>query len=157
MLCKKFDCINFTIAGEIDENNSFARKQLEIVKKNNLLHRIKFLGYISDVDTLYAQSNLHVCPSVYDEPLANVLIDAKKHAVPSIIFSVGGLPEIIEHQVDGYICKDKNSLTLKKAIEYFFKNQNICINMGNNAFTSLKKLQIDKFPERWLNVFETTI
>lgn len=155
-LCKKYKNINFLIAGKVDKNDQFSQAQLDIVNNSELSQRVKFLDYVSNVDDLYASSSLHVCPSVYDEPLANVLIDAKKHSMPSIIFDVGGLPEIIEHKVNGYICKEKTALALEKTIEYYFMHQNICKEMGQNAFNSLEELRIDKFSERWLNVFETT-
>lgn len=156
-LCRKHENINFVIAGKIDKNDQFSQEQIDIINKTELSHRIQLLDYVSNIDDLYASSNLHVCPSVYDEPLANVLIDAKKHSMPSIIFDVGGLPEIIEHEVNGYICKEKTALALEKTIEYYFMHQDICEKMGQNAFNSLEELQIDQFSERWLNVFETTI
>jgi glycosyltransferase involved in cell wall biosynthesis len=156
-LCKKYEDINFLIAGKIDKKDLFSQEQVALITKEKLTEKIQFLGYVSNVDELYMRSSLHVCPSVYDEPLANVLIDAKKHVIPSIIFNVGGLPEIIDDKNDGYICKEKTAVELEKAIEYFHVNQNECSVMGENASISLKKLQIDKFSERWLNVFESTI
>jgi len=156
-ICKRYDNIIFNIAGKIDKHDNFSQEQIKIVNKSALGKRIKFLDYVSNVDDLYEKSNLHVCPSVYDEPLANVLIDAKKHAIPSIIFNVGGLPEIIEHKVDGYICNEKNAINIEKAIEYYYINQEKCIEMGEKAFFSLEKLDINRFPERWLNVFTKTI
>ena len=155
-LCKKYEKIHFLIAGKIDKNDLFSQEQIDIVNNTELSQRIKFLDYVPNVDVLYASSSLHVCPSVYDEPLANVLIDAKKHSMPSIIFDAGGLPEIIEHKVNGYICKEKTALALEKTIEYYFTHQNICKEMGQNAFNSLEELKIDQFSERWLSVFETT-
>lgn len=155
-LCKKYENISFTIAGKIDINDVFSQEQVALVENECFSERIKFLGYVSDVDSLYASSSLHICPSVYDEPLANVLIDAKLHSIPSIIFNVGGLPEIIEHEIDGHICEEKTALALEKSMEYCFLHQDICKDMGKNAFVSLEKLQINQFSERWLNVFEST-
>ena len=156
-LCRKYENISFTIAGKIDINNQFAKEQIDIVNEKYFSENIIFLDYVSDVDSLYESSNLHICPSVYDEPLANVLIDAKKHSIPSIIFDVGGLPEIIEHKISGYICKEKTALALETAIEYYFLHQDLCEEVGHNAFKSLEDLKIEQFSERWLNVFETTI
>jgi len=153
-LSKKYQNINFSVAGNIDKHDQFSQEQINIVNKASFSNRIKFLGYVSNVDKLYSYSNLHICPSVYDEPLANVLIDAKKHAIPSIIFNVGGLPEIIEHQINGYICSNKTALCLEKAIEQYYMHKDICIEHGKNALDSLSKLEIDNFKQRWLNVFE---
>jgi glycosyltransferase involved in cell wall biosynthesis len=154
LLCKKYDKINFNIAGKLDKDEPFAGNQIAKVDSSGLSDRIRFLGYISNVNDLYKMANLHVCPSVYEEPLANVLIDAKMFGIPSIIFPVGGLPEIIEHKINGYICEEKTALSLFNAIEYYFLNQSICEQTGRNAFNSLEQIEIEKFGEKWLNVFE---
>lgn len=156
-LCEKFDNINFLIVGGIDEKDSFIKTQIELVKSKKLNQRIEFLDYVSDVDNIYAKADLHICPSIYNEPLANVLIDAKKHSIPSIIFSVGGLPEIIENNVNGYICEEKNKSCLSSKIEYLYLNQEECKTMGKNAFNSLYDLKVDKFEERWFNVFTSSL
>lgn len=155
-LCSKYTNLQFLFAGRLDSNDKFTQEILHQVKLSLFSERIKLVDYIDNVDSLYSTSNLHVCPSIYDEPLANVLIDAKKNALPSIIFSVGGLPEIIKHKVNGYICNESTVTSLEKAIEYFFLQQDLCLEMGQNALDSLSELKIEQFSERWLNVFEST-
>ena len=94
-----------------------------------------------------------VYSSIYEEPLANVLIDAKSNQVPSVIFKVGGLPEIINNNIDGIICENKSSQDLYNSIESCFLNKENTEKMGVNAKLSLKKLKIKDFSSNWLNVF----
>lgn len=157
VLCEKYDNINFTLAGKINKNDKFTNQQIEAVRKSAYADRILFLDYVENVDDLYKASDLHICPSIYDEPLANVLIDAKINAVPSIIFNVGGLPEIIKHRINGFICDDRTAESLVSVIQECILDKNFCAKLGKNAYTSLKELKVDKFSERWLNVFKTTI
>ena len=69
--------------------------------------RIAFLGYIQNVNYVLERTEVHVCPSLYTEALSNVVPEAKLCGRPSVVFPTGGLPELIEHRVDGYICQDQ--------------------------------------------------
>ena len=153
-LCKKYDNLFFDIAGNMVKTNEFSKNLLKKVENSGLSSRINFLGYINNVDELYERSHIHVCPSIYDEPLANVLMDAKKYSISSVIFSVGGLPEVIRNNVDGLICADKSVKDLSDAIEDCYLNPKVTKSMGVNAHESLNALGIDVFKKKWLNIFE---
>ena len=156
VLCKNHIDISFDIAGKYDDKDPFYNELIEKVRVNRLLDKIRFIGYIMNVDELYEIANLHICPSIYNEPLANVLIDAKNHSIPSIIFKVGGLPEVIKHKHDGLICSNKNVFDLTDAIQFCYSNQDITKKMGLNAKKSLIELGIDSFSNIWFNVFNGT-
>ena len=152
-LCQRYESLEFLIAGKVDPEDLFAQEQIAKVKEAQLSDRIRFLGFVLEVDQLYAHADLHICPSVYEEPLANVLVDAKKYAIPSVIFPVGGLPEIIEHKVDGWICENKSAADLEKAVEYCLLHPDLCLAMGQSAKASLARLETDRFSQKWLEVF----
>lgn len=155
ILLNKYDDIYFIFAGDGDKQSKFYN---EFINKINLIdnkNKIIFTGYVEDVDSLFGISSLHICPSIYDEPLANVVIEAKKNSVPSVIFKSGGLPELVEHLKDGYICEEKTTQELVKAIEYFYLKRNDLYNYKYEAFHSLNKLGITKtnFIKNWLEIF----
>lgn len=152
-LCKKYDNLFFDIAGNMVKTNKFSKILLQKVENSEFSSRISFLGYVNNVSELYERSHLHVCPSVYDEPLANVLIDAKNSSIPSIIFKVGGLPEIIKNNIDGLICANKTIEDFQKAIEFCYLNPEITEEMGINALDSLSLLGMESFNKNWLKVF----
>ena len=156
-LCKKYDDISFYIAGKIDVKDSFHSSLINEVYSKKLSKRIHFLGFVNNVNELYKKSHLHVCPSVYEEPLANVLIDAKQNAITSIIFNVGGLPEVINNNHDGVICSNKNELSLRSEIEKRYLNKEQTKKMGLNAQKSLKILGVDKFSSSWFDFFINTL
>ena len=61
-----------------------------------------FLGPLADVDRLYRCLDPFVLTSLR-ESLPNVLLEAMSHGLPCVAFSVGGVPEIIEHGVTGLL------------------------------------------------------
>jgi glycosyltransferase involved in cell wall biosynthesis len=153
-LCAKYENISFNIAGKINKNDKFTSNLISKINKSNYSKKIKLLGFVTNVNDLYQSADIHVCPSVYEEPLANVLIDAKQNKVPSIIFNVGGLPEVITNNVDGIICDNITEKDLYLAIESCFINRNLTKEMGFNAKDSLTKLDVNNFKTNWLNIFK---
>ena len=67
-----------------------------------------------------------------------------------------GLPELIEHLKDGYICEEKTSSALIKSIEYYYLRRNELYQYRKEANKSLEKLGITKenFIKNWLEVFD---
>ena len=155
-LCAKYENISFNLAGKINKNDKFTSNLISKINNSNYSKKIKLLGFITNVNDLYQSANIHVCPSVYEEPLANVLIDAKQNKVPSIIYNVGGLPEIITNNVDGIICDNITEKDLYLAIESCFINRDLTKKMGVNAKDSLTKLDVNNFKINWFNVFKHT-
>ena len=156
LLLSKYKDMVFIFAGEADCNDKFYKDLInrkKLIKEND---RLIFTGYVENVDSLFLISSLHICPSTYEEPLANVVIEAKKNAVLSIVFRSGGLPELIEHLEDGYICEKKTVDELVKAIIYFYLRQDEMKQCKEEANKSLVKLGITKenFINKWLEVFE---
>lgn len=147
----------FIIAGPIEppQHQRLAWALIERVKEFGLTERILFTGTVEDVPGLLALGHVHVCPSVYDEPSANVLMEAKAAARPSIIFATGGSPELIEHGSDGYVCADKSSTAIVAALEYYHALPDWGRAQGEAAQASLERLGIsrERFLAAWLEVY----
>jgi glycosyltransferase involved in cell wall biosynthesis len=76
---------------------------------------VYFLGYRTDVAPLIALSDLIVMPSLR-EGLPNVILEALALAKPVIATAVGGIPEIITHQVSGILIPPRDPVRLAESI-----------------------------------------
>jgi glycosyltransferase involved in cell wall biosynthesis len=68
------------------------------------------LGYVSDEKTIvniYNSADVFVLPSLEDN-LPNTIMEAMACGVPCVGFRVGGIPEMIDHQQNGYVAKFKD-------------------------------------------------
>ena len=158
-ICTKFTCSHLLIAGRISDwsGDDWARALRDrVASDRDLLHRAHFLGWVENVPDLMRQCHVHVCPSMWEEPYGLVVVEAKSAGVPSIVFPSGGLKELIEHGVNGWITRSKTADELSDALEYYLRNPEIAKEQGRNARKSLDALQLASFSERWLGVYRQT-
>lgn len=69
------------------------------------------LGYVSDEKTIvqiYSSADAFVLPSLEDN-LPNTIMEAMACGVPSVGFKVGGIPEMIDHQKNGYVANYRDA------------------------------------------------
>jgi FkbM family methyltransferase len=134
------------------------RQELEEeVCKKGLEARIRFLGYRGDIPKLLSRTDVHVCPSVWQEPSPNVIFEAKQAGVPSVAFNAGGIPELIRHKVDGFICAEKTVNSLRDGMRYFLASKETRETAGLAARQSIaERFGYERFKEQWLTVFNET-
>ena len=78
------------------------------------------LGYVSDerqIVNIYRSADVFVTPSLEDN-LPNTIMEAMACGVPCVGFRVGGIPEEIDHQKNGYVAKYRDATDLAKGIRW---------------------------------------
>ena len=78
------------------------------------------LGYVSDpqrIVNVYNATDVFVLPSLEDN-LPNTLMEAMACGVPCVSFRVGGIPEMIDHQSNGYVAHPCDADDLAQGIHY---------------------------------------
>ncbi|HEA23210.1 hypothetical protein LCGC14_0796180 [marine sediment metagenome] len=155
-LLKKNKKLLFYIAGNLEYSKIYSDKLIQKVKDNACEKHILFLGNIDDVQSFFNHIDVLVTPSLKEEPLGNVIVEAKKYGTPSIIFDSGGMPELISHKMNGYVCETSTAQGIEKGIQYYIQNESMVEIHGKNAKASIKELKIDyfNFKKKWLGVFD---
>lgn len=64
---------------------------------------IEFAGWTSDVYRALAELDLLLVPSTRYEATTRVILEAYAAGVPVIAFRSGGIPEVVEHRVTGFL------------------------------------------------------
>lgn len=153
-LCQMRGDIRFVIAGDYEWNNPFGLSLVEQVAQSGLQGRIAFTGFVEDIDRIYEQADLHVCPSLCDEAYGLTVVEAKERGVPSIVFASGGLPELVTDGMDGTVCQDKSSSALASAILAYANDGLLVCRQGEAARLSLRQLKIDGFARHWRGIYD---
>lgn len=85
---------------------------------------VHFVGYISDTDilvTLYNLADVMVVPSL-TENLSCAIMESLSCATPVCCFDIGGNSDMVEHHVNGYLAKEKDSEDLAAGIRWCLDN-----------------------------------
>ena len=81
------------------------------------------LGYIEDemlLSIAYNAADVFVIPSLADN-LPNTVLESLMCGTPVIAFPVGGIPDMVQHEVNGILSKDITAPSLAEAITAFGK------------------------------------
>ena len=118
--------------------------------------KIHFPGWVSNVESYYANADIHVMPSIY-EGFGLVILEAAAYGLPSVVYSGSGMDDIITDGVDGVIvpCGDWESLS-RQTLE-LLRNENLYESMSEHA----KKLPQQYAPEKvgalWCDVVDAVL
>ena len=68
---------------------------------------IRFLGFVTP-ESFFRRIDLLIVPSIWEEPLGRVIFEGFSYGVPAIVSRRGGMPEIVEHGVTGYVIEPES-------------------------------------------------
>ena len=85
----------------------------------------RYLGRLGDDISLalvYAAADVFVAPSIQDN-LPNTVVEAIACGTPCVAFKIGGMPDIIEHQQNGYLAPAYEVEELARGIAWVLENR----------------------------------
>ena len=87
------------------------------VRDLNLEHRVRFVGFRSDVAELMAACDLVAHTSTAPEPFGRVIVEAMLCGTPIVAAAAGGAMELLEHGVTGWLVPPGDPLKLAMTIQ----------------------------------------
>ncbi len=95
-----------------------------IIPPGNISSRVKYLGIVSHDDLLkkYQKSAIVVQPTTTVEAFGRVALEALSRGTPVVVSDIGGLPEIVDDGVTGFVVKPEVK-ALSEAINKALNNQ----------------------------------
>jgi starch synthase len=91
------------------------RRAAEVAGSHPALHWIEGMLPKQEVIQLLSHSTVFVCPSVY-EPFGLVNLEAMACGLPVVATAVGGIPEIVEESVTGYLVPPEGGEAVGEAL-----------------------------------------
>lgn len=105
------------------------RADLEALGAERLGERVRFLGYVPDVDDFYAACDVFALPSEL-EGFGLVYVEAAFHGVPSVGTLAGGVPEAVDDGKTGLLIKVGDKSALVDALWRFCNDPGLRQRMG---------------------------
>lgn len=121
--------VHLVLVGDVS-NNEVLRTQVAEMPHPERAH---FTGFRRDAPTIAAASDIFVLPSTSREGLPRAVIEAMAYGVPAIVTDVGGMPELVEDGVSGYVVPPNDSQALSEAIVRLYRDRHALRRMGGAA------------------------
>ncbi len=103
-----------------------------LVRQLRLDGVVKFVEFVSDVESVYAAADLFIFPS-HEEPLGSSLLSAMAHGLPVVAFARGGIPEVVQDGANGVLVKDLAAGALANAMAGLLSNPAEARRLGDAA------------------------
>ncbi|BAZ69113.1 MAG: glycosyltransferase family 4 protein [Pelatocladus maniniholoensis HA4357-MV3] len=84
-----------------------------------------YVGTLNDdlsLSVVYSAADVFVLPSI-EENLANTVMEAIACGTPCVAFNIGGMPDMIDHQKNGYLAQAYRIEDLAQGINWVLENQ----------------------------------
>jgi glycosyltransferase involved in cell wall biosynthesis len=112
--------------------------------------RVRWHDYVSDRRLIYSSFDVCVVPSRSQDPLPTTAIEAGFFGLPSVVTRRGGLPEIVEHEVNGLVVEAERPAELAAALSRLIEDPSLRQRLGASA----RRRAVEHFGrDRFLNEF----
>ncbi|MEC1302039.1 MULTISPECIES: N-acetyl-alpha-D-glucosaminyl L-malate synthase BshA [Lysinibacillus] len=127
---------------------------MDQVKGSPYMKDVLFLGKQENLAELYAISDLKLLLS-QQESFGLVLLEAMACGVPCIGTNVGGIPEVIEHGVDGYIVELGDTEAVAAYATHLLQDEEQLLRFREAAICAVsEKFHSSKIVEQYENLYE---
>ncbi len=112
---------------------------------------IEFTGPLSHSATMdsFKRCDAFVCPSIWNEPLGMVNVEAMASGVPVIAFSKGGIPETVDSC--GLLINRCDAHSLAEGVIYLLRNADYRLDMARRGYKRVEQLyQWKVIAEDWI-------
>ena len=135
----------------------------EILKEyaqKHQLRNVSFLGFKKGLEVLTEYQNCiaTILPCNWFEIFGMTNIESFINGKPVIASNIGGIPEIVEHNVNGLLFEPTNVVQLKECILTYWNNPQLAIEHGRNGYQkAITQYTEEKHYNELMKVYEETI
>jgi glycosyltransferase involved in cell wall biosynthesis len=151
---KKIEC-EFLLAGD----GEIEKVKIDITKLN-IKENVRVLGWINNEQKreLLIKSDILVLPS-YNEGLPMAILEGMSYGLPIISTPVGGIPEAVKDDINGYLVEPGDIEGLASSLEKLIVNPKLRISMGGTNQKAIQenfslKSLMDSLEEIYNNTIE---
>lgn len=117
------------------------------------VYPVNYLSNLRDIVRLYNAVDLFVTPSL-QENLPNTIMEAMACGTPCVGFHIGGIPEMIDHQQNGYVANYRDAEDFARGIDWCLSPEHY-----QALCTSARQKVLDNYSEervahRYTEVYE---
>jgi len=135
------------------------RKYLESLILKFKLTNVHMVGYFSyKLDTIndfYLRSDVYVAPSVWNEPLGLVILEAMVNKTPVVVSRKGGVTTLVKDGYNGFLIRPRSPKLIAEKVNLLLQDEKLAEKMGERAYkTVTEKFSWDKIATKFYNLYD---
>jgi len=145
--------VRFVIAGAGPEEHALRG----LAKSLGLAEVVTFLGHVDDMAGFLAGLDVFLAPSRSDA-LPGSVIQAGAAGLPCVVSDAGGMPEIVENGVTGFVVPVGDAARMWRKVRRLLKDQSLREAMGRRARHRVcEKFSVSRYVESVAGVYESLL
>lgn len=129
----------------------------QLARTLGVAERVRFLGYLPDPRTATAQVHASVSAS-RDEPLGLTILEAMAMGRPVVAFASGGVPEIVQPGITGWLAPPQSENGLVAAMREASRSPAMAHTMGAQARTFIEQsCSIETMCQHYADAYATLV
>ncbi|MBN1480981.1 glycosyltransferase [candidate division KSB1 bacterium] len=142
--------IKFCFVGA-DQSNGRVQKQAEEL---GVAKYVNFAGFQDNIDPYLNSADIFLLASK-SEGIPISLLEAMSAGLPVIATRVGGMPEIVQHRVNGLLIKANAPSAIAESIQELMTNTELRTQLSDLAFEScLEKFSLNRMIEKYERLYQ---
>lgn len=125
-------CAKLLLAGGIRETKG-AYTQEDVEELVGREPRIRYLGFRTDAENIYATADIMTMPSQWEEPCAMILFESAAAGKPLVATATGGTPEVLRHGETGFLVDRHDIDGLTRCLTQLVDDPELRKKMGRQA------------------------
>lgn len=154
-VCKLIPNVKLLLAGaDVEDYASTLNKKIIDLGLKEYVH---FLGFRNNIPELLRQVDVLAVPSQAYESFGLINVEAMAMKIPVVATNVGGIPEVVEDGITGYLCEPSNiNIYAEKLVELLINNEKR-ISLGEAGYTRFNAMFRSKImSENYFNLINST-
>ncbi|WP_100665806.1 glycosyltransferase family 4 protein [Leuconostoc citreum] len=95
--------------------------------------RIHLVNFSENIADFYSLFDIFVLPSTQPDPFPTVVLEAMANELPIVGYNHGGIKEMLENNISGYLVEVKNIVKLGDCILNLVNNDELSVSVGKAA------------------------
>jgi len=137
--------INFILIGS-------GRDLKQLKQQSEGLENLKFIGQIDNVGDYLSSFDMFIFPSRH-EGLGSILLDAMDFSLPIVGSNIGGIPELIEDGVNGFLVDVNNIEGYKNALNKIYRDKELRTTIQKNNLEKSKKYTSGIMADEYIKLY----
>lgn len=117
------------------------------------LSNVEVIGHVANVGDYLKVMSVFAFPSRI-EGLGSTLLDAMDYSLPIVATAVGGIPELVQDNVNGLLVTSGNTDQLAFALQRLYSDPALRKKFGDKGHSRVQKHTPDAMVERYLEIYQ---